>query len=88
MKERIAIAVMDRGHVWVGRVSLDPDLAFHWRMRGRCIRQWGTSRGLAQLRYGPTSSTVLDDLADIVVPFRALLFFVEVEEAAWSSALS
>jgi hypothetical protein len=84
----IRIAVLDRGHVWVGHVAPAPDLAFHWKLSGRCIRRWGTTNGLSQLASGPTESTVLDDPAEILIPFRALLFFLEVDQSAWKSMLS
>lgn len=89
MTERIQILVCDRGFVLVGRVSVDEERAFHWRVRDcRCVRRWGTTNGLAQLRTGPTENTVLDDMADESVPFRAVLRIINVEEAAWSSVLS
>lgn len=84
----IRIVVMDRGHIWVGRVSLLPDLAFHWLLSGRCIRRWGTTNGLAQLQSGPTENTVMDDHAEIEVPFRAVLYFLRVNQPAWESSLS
>ena len=43
-----------------------------------CIRRWGTTQGLGQLRNGPLSETVLDPLGDIDVP-QEPLFVIEAK---------
>jgi hypothetical protein len=89
MKERIVILVMDRGLVKIGYLSLCPNLAFHWNLRRcRVIRRWGTTGGLAQLQTGPTETTKLDTLHNSIVPYRAVLDIIEVEQEAWKSHLS
>ena len=87
--EGIKILVLDRGWVLVGRVSRHPELAFHWRVTDcRCIRLWGSERGLAQIaREGPTGQTKLDDPCDLSVPYRAVLQILDVEESKWESHL-
>ncbi len=39
----------------------------------QCIRRWGTSKGLGELRNGPLKETVLDDLGDIEIPQKPLI---------------
>ena len=86
--EEIRILMLDRGHVLVGRVSLHPDLAFHWRVTSaRTIRQWGTTRGLAQLVSGPTKDTVLDDPANETIGFRAVLRILDASADGWEKYL-
>ena len=60
----IVIAVLQRGFVYVGRrtVSATGTIVLS---PSRCIRRWGTQRGLAQLRTGPTESTTMDDVGEI-----------------------
>ncbi len=84
----VKILVLDRGFVLVGRVERHPDLAFHWRVApARCVRRWGTTGGLAQLRSGKRPETQLDDVSAETVPFRAVLRILDVEEGAWDREL-
>jgi hypothetical protein len=68
------IVVLDRGFIYVGDVTVDGD--FLRIENAKCIRKWGTSKGLGQLRNGPTPDTVLDDAGEVVAPMRALIHFV------------
>jgi hypothetical protein len=88
--EGIRILVLDRGRVKVGRLSLCPDLAFHWLLEdARVIRRWGTTEGLEQIaRDGPTADTVLDRPCDCVVPFRAVIEILDTTEELWGSYLT
>ena len=80
----VRILVLDRGFVVVGKVEPHPDLAFHWLVSPcRTIRQWGTTRGLAQLVSGPTEQTRLDDICIEEIPWRAVLKMMIVEEEKW-----
>jgi hypothetical protein len=45
-----------------------------------CIRRWGTTKGLGELRAGPTKDTVLDFLGDITIPQKPLLV---IEAEGW-----
>ncbi len=82
------ILVLDRGHVLVGRVQPHPKLAFHWLVSpGRTIRRWGTAEGLPQLANGPLADTVLDAIGTFSVPWRAVLFLIDVKESAWQAFL-
>lgn len=88
MSEDIRIFVLDRGHVLVGRASLHPDLAFHWRLRdARTIRVWGTTEGIAQLCKGPRKDTKLDARADVTIGFRAVLYILDADAKAWEKHL-
>jgi len=66
------IMVCDRGFVYVGKATLyagDLPSGGFWRLENaRNIRVWGTSKGLGQLKDGPTQSTKLDDVGEIVIP--------------------
>ena len=82
------ILVLDRGHVLVGRIVPHPTLAFHWLVSpGRTIRRWGTDQGLPQLADGPLADTVLDAIGTFSVPWRAVLFLIDVKEEAWREFL-
>ena len=73
-KTQQAIAVLDRGFVYVGRCSVaDGTLRI---TQARNIRRWGTTNGLGELRNGPLKDTVLDDVGEIVAPERALIHLI------------
>lgn len=77
----IKIAVLDRGFVYVGRVSVDGD--FFVLTHAKNIRVWGTENGLGQLVSGPTSKTRLDNVGTVRVPARALISLIDVEQSKW-----
>ena len=80
-KGDIKIAVLDRGFVYVGRVTIEAD--FLRLERAQNIRVWGTTKGLGELVNGPTNSTKLDNVGSVVVPMRAVISIIDVEQKAW-----
>jgi hypothetical protein len=44
------------------------------------IRQWGTTRGIGELRNGPLPETILDPLGDIYIPRKPILV---IEAKGW-----
>lgn len=70
------IIVVDNGFVFVGNTySIENEtLVIH---DARNIRVWGTSKGLGELRNGPTSSTVLDDCGTIRIPVGRVVFTID-----------
>lgn len=77
----IKIAVLDRGFVYIGRVSYEGD--FLILKQAKNIRQWGTSKGLGELVSGPLSATRLDNVGTVRVPSRALISLIDVEQSKW-----
>ena len=66
------IVVVDRGWVYVG-IARHVDGALKIE-NARCIRRWGTTRGLGELaESGPTSETKLDPMGTVLVPDRAVI---------------
>ena len=47
----------------------------------QCIRRWGTTTGLGELRNGPLSGTVLEDLGDVLIPQKPLIV---IEAKGWN----
>jgi len=81
-KGDIKIAVLDRGFVYVGRVS-DVDDNFLVLTSAKNVRKWGTSKGLGELVNGPLPGTVLDPVGTVRVPFRALMHLIDVSQSKW-----
>ena len=77
----IKIIVLDRGFVYVGKPSTGNDMLLIERARN--IRQWGTTKGLAELINGPTNKTVLDATMTVRVPLCAVLQQIDVDQGSW-----
>ena len=76
-----AIAVFDRGWVFVGVVAEGETIV---RIE-KCavIRRWGTLKGLGELRRGPLADTKLDPVDTLVAPAKSLIFTIGVDATAW-----
>lgn len=86
---KIRIIVCDRGFVYVCRCNNPMDSGF-WLpvITKRTIRNWGTTKGLAQLQNGPTANTELDEMIGSgIIPVRAILDVLEVDQVAWAKHL-
>jgi len=79
----LAIVVVDRGFVYVGRVTVNGDMCEIVDCRN--IRYWGTENGLAQLvNDGPTSKSKIDEAMKFVsLPVRAVISVHPVEAKSW-----
>ena len=78
-----AIVVADRGHVWVGTVSVTNE----WVTidGARTIRQWGTTEGLNELAVkGPLSKTKLDAASLVRVSRRAVIALIPTDKNKWT----
>lgn len=84
----IVIAVLQRGHVAVGRYSQKGMIC---RLKNAAIiRRWGTSKGLGELAQkgcldesAPNGPTVLDLCPDISFHARECIFLMDVNQNAW-----
>jgi hypothetical protein len=70
------IVVLDRGFVYVGEVRIEGDFCIIEDAQN--IRIWGTTKGLGELREGPTSKTVTDPAGTVRAPMRAVIALIEV----------
>jgi len=65
------IVVLDRGFVYVGNPHEKGDNLVIENARN--IRQWGTTKGLGELRDGPTAATKLDEVGTVIAPKRSVI---------------
>lgn len=77
------IAVLDRGFVYIGYVKWNDDVLTI--TNAKCIRRWGTTKGLGELVNGPRPETILDTVGTIHVPEHALIHLIDVVESAWKN---
>ncbi len=81
----IRIVIGQRGWVWVGRyAATENEVVIH---NARCIRYWGTTKGLAELVNGPLGKTKLDPPSTIRMHPLAVLATMGVNAAKWDSSL-
>lgn len=76
------IVVLDRGYIYIGDVRYTEQ--FLIIENTKCIRRWGTTEGLGELREGPTASTVLDEAGTVIAPLRSVISLTEVDSTKWS----
>lgn len=77
-----AIAVLDRGFVYVGKVEHDGEWCVITDARN--VRYWGTERGLGQLALeGPTDKTRLDVVGTVRAPAKAVISIIDTEAKLW-----
>lgn len=83
-ESKLQIAVLDRGFVYVGKVSRQGDELIIEDAKN--VRRWGTDRGLGQLASeGPQEKTVLDPTPTITAPLRALIHLIDCEPSKWAA---
>lgn len=86
--DRTVIVIADRGHVWVAK-SFFMDGPWLHLLSVRCIRVWGTSKGLAELINGPLKETTLDAFTPtLVVADRAVIAVMPCNDTAWEKHLN
>jgi len=79
------ILVLDRGFVFYADHAAKNDTTGLWlATNARCIRRWGTDKGLAQLVHGPLPQTSLDATAPALEISPAALLFVIPCTGDWS----
>lgn len=81
-KPKLVIAILDRGWVFIARVSESPsalDLT-----NAACIRYWGTTKGIGQLALeGPQRETKIDEAGTVTVPRTAIIALIDAVDAKW-----
>lgn len=81
-KQKLMIAILDRGWVFIARVSESPSVIT--LSNAACIRYWGTTKGIGQLALeGPQSGTKIDEAGTVTVPRTAIIALIDAVEAKW-----
>ena len=76
------IAVLQRGHVAVGRYRQHGNIGA--LEQAAIVRYWGTKEGLGELAMkGPLANTKLDKCPDLAFHIREAIFIMEVKPDAW-----
>ena len=78
----MSIIIGQAGWVWVGHYERNGDTILI--RDARCIRRWGTTRGLAQLANdGPQPETKLEPACDVELHVLAVIGRLPCREEAW-----
>ena len=82
----VRIVIGQRGWVWVGRYAATADEV---TLTGaKCIRRWGTTRGLAELcTTGPLTETKLDDGGTVRMHPLSVVGTLDCDAEKWRDAL-
>lgn len=88
MKTETAIIIGTQGFVWVCS-SVEVDETWATLVNARCIRVWGTTKGLNELVQGPTKNTILDTAAPVIsLAQHALVAVIPADQAGWAKSLT
>jgi hypothetical protein len=78
----LVIAVLQRGWVFVGEYSQKGSTAT--LSNAKCVRRWGTTKGLGELAMGgPLENTMLDDSPPVKFHVREAVMIMEANKDAW-----
>lgn len=77
------IVVLQRGWVVIGDRTLLPDGDYQLTSAAT-IRVWGTTKGLGELKDGPTSKTVLDPAGVVTYNPLTAVFTIAVDASKWT----
>ena len=82
----LRIVIGQRGWVWIGHLEADGDAVT--LTNARCIRKWGTTKGLGELVDGPTEQTFLDPAGTVRLHALAIVASYDASEEGWKAALA
>ena len=78
------IVIAQRGWVFVGEVAHSGDDVTI--TDAKCIRRWGTTKGLGELaKNGPQSNTVLDEMGLVRLHALAVVASIDCEAEKWAA---
>lgn len=86
MKKDIRIVIAQRGWVFVGEYSRENN--YVTLQNAKCIRRWGTEKGLGQLVDGPTGNTILDHTGKVEMHELAVVSTIECNPDKWNLSAS
>lgn len=86
MDEKIVIAILQRGWVFVGKLTKDGNECILTNAQN--IRRWGTSNGLGELaEKGPLKETKLDKVGTVKFHELTTVALIECDQDVWSKEL-
>jgi hypothetical protein len=81
----IRLVICHRGWIWVGVYAREEtEIVIR---RAKCLRRWGTTRGLGELRKGPTAKTILDEGGTVRLHPLQVINTLDVDALAWDKHL-
>ena len=85
--DKIVIAILQRGWVFVGKLTADGSQLT--LSNAYNIRRWGTTEGLGELATkGPLSETKLDKVGTVTFHELTTVAMIDCDQDVWSKQLS
>ena len=84
----LRIVIGQRGWVWIGHMEEETEGNRVVLTDARCIRKWGTTKGLGELVDGPTAKTVLDPAGTVRLHALGIVATLDASEDGWKAALA
>lgn len=82
----VKIVILQRGWIFVGYYKVTNGNE-HRLEAAKCIRVWGTTKGLGELTSGPTGSTKLDDSGTVRFNPLTVVCTMDASEDGWKKHL-
>ena len=79
----VKIVILQRGWVYIGKYTQNKDAMMCELNNAYCIRKWGTTKGLPELKDGPTKDTVLDPAGKVTFHLLTTIAILDVDGDAW-----
>lgn len=78
----VKIVILQRGWVYVGRYKQNENMMCELNS-SYCIRKWGTTKGLPELKDGPTKDTILDPAGKVTFHLLTTIAIIDVDGEVW-----
>ena len=82
----VKIVILQRGWVYIGRFKQNENMMCELN-QASCIRVWGTTKGLAELKDGPTGTTKLDPSGKVTFHLLTTIAMIDCSEESWKKHL-
>lgn len=83
----VKIVILQRGWVFVGNYTQNNDTMMCELNQASCIRKWGTTKGLPELKDGPKRDTILDPAGRVVFHLLTTIAIIDCDGSKWSTKI-
>ena len=84
----VRIVILQRGWIFVGRLVETENCNEMSLINAKCIRRWGTTKGLGELVDGPFSDTILDPVGTVRFNRLTVVASLDCKEVKWVKHLA
>ena len=83
----VKIVILQRGWVYIGRLTINQENSMCELNSAYCIRRWGTTKGLSELKDGALKDTILDPAGKVVFHILTTIAIISADGDAWKKLI-